>query len=159
MHEQSSHAGPGFAIRPLRASDASDLAGFYPRGVFAGDLNLNIAEDLAAVEAGIGATLVAEAGGRVVATARVELVGSSAWLQNVVTHPWFRGRGIATGLVRGLVLFAARQGAGRFCAHVRSTNLPARRAYEKAGLRCVGADGMGGEQLRYEAALEGVPPA
>jgi RimJ/RimL family protein N-acetyltransferase len=44
-------------------------------------------------------------------------------------------------------------GIVRLRAHVRADNRRARRAYEKAGFRSVGQDGMRGEQLRYELVI------
>ena len=74
----------------------------------------------------------------------------SGWVFNVASHPDFRGRGIVQDLLADLARRARAMGMVRLLAHVRADNRRARRAYEKAGFRSVGQDGMRGEQLRYE---------
>ena len=146
----------GFRVRPLRAGDAPDLSAFYPLDMLLDDIAEQVAEDLEDQRRGLALNLVAEVGGVAVATAKAtfpERTPGDAWTHNVVTHPDYRGLGLATRIIARLADAARERGAARLCAHVRSTNAPARRAYEKAGMRCAGADGMRGEQLRYEMEL------
>jgi ribosomal-protein-alanine N-acetyltransferase len=97
--------------------------------------------------------LVAEAEGRIAAHAALLRSGDTGWVANVAVNPEFRGRGIARQLLDRLAVHASEIGLSRLCIHVREDNLSARRAYEKAGFRCVGQDGMRGAQLRYERSL------
>jgi ribosomal-protein-alanine N-acetyltransferase len=137
-------------IRPLEQTDAADLA----KNVFADlppeDVSDAVREDLALQEAGRGITLVAVEDGRVGLHAKLVKEGDSGWIFNVASHPEFRGRGIAQELLADLARRARAMGILRLLAHVRADNRRARRAYEKAGFRCVGQDGMRGEQMRYE---------
>ena len=59
-------------------------------------------------------------------------------VQGVWVHPEFRGRGIATACVAAVVEDALRNVAPVVSLYVNDFNLPARRAYERVGLRSVG---------------------
>jgi ribosomal protein S18 acetylase RimI-like enzyme len=140
----------GITIRPLQSADAAGLAkGCFP-DLPAEDVLDAVREDLSLQEAGQGVTLVAEEDGRVGVHAKLLKKGDSGWVFNVASHPDFRGRGIVQELLADLARRARAMGMVRLLAHVRADNRRARRAYEKAGFRSVGQDGMRGEQLRYE---------
>jgi ribosomal protein S18 acetylase RimI-like enzyme len=140
-------------IRPLRADDVADFAALCFPELPAAEAEERLREDLAAEAAGEGVTLVAEEGGRAGATAKLLRSGETGWVFNVSAHPDFRGRGIVQRLLDELASRARGMGMTRLAAHVREDNLRARRAYEKAGFKCVGQEGMRGAQLRYERPL------
>ncbi len=83
-----------------------------------------------------GETFVVGAPGRFVAKLDVGSDGPCGLVvEGVYTFPEERGRGFATGLVATV----ARGCAGPLvCLHVAEDNAPARRAYERAGLRPMG---------------------
>ena len=137
-------------IRPLQQADAADLAKNCFPDLPPEDVLDAVREDLALQEAGQGITLVAVADGRVGVHAKLRRKDDSGWVFNVASHPDFRGRGIVQDLLAELARRARATGIVRLLAHVRADNRRARRAYEKAGFRPVGQDGMRGEQLRYE---------
>ena len=137
-------------IRPLEQADAAGLAANCFPDLPPADVLDAVREDLALQEAGQGITLVAIADGRVGLHAKLLKKDDSGWIFNVASHPDFRGRGIVQDLIADLARRARAIGIVRLLAHVRADNRRARRAYEKAGFRPVGQDGMRGEQLRYE---------
>ena len=137
-------------IRPLQQADAADLAANCFPDLPPEDVLDAVREDLALQEAGEGVTLVAVEDGRVGVHAKLLKKDDSGWVFNVASHPDFRGRGIVQELLADLARRARAMGIVRLLAHVRADNRRARRAYEKAGFRPVGQDGMRGEQLRYE---------
>ena len=136
-------------IRPLQSTDAAELAKNCFPDLPPEDVLDTVREDLALQEAGQGITLVAVEDGRVGVHAKLLKKEDSGWIFNVAAHPEFRGRGIAQDLLEELTRRASAMGIARLLAHVRADNRRARRAYEKAGFRSVGQDGMRGEQLRY----------
>lgn len=137
-------------IRPLQQADAAGLARDCFPDLPPADVLDAVREDLALQEAGQGVTLVAIADGRAGLHAKLLKKEDSGWIFNVASHPDFRGRGIVQDLLADLARRARAMGIVRLLAHVRADNRRARRAYEKAGFRSVGQDGMRGEQLRYE---------
>ncbi|MFN3346774.1 MAG: GNAT family N-acetyltransferase [Candidatus Bipolaricaulaceae bacterium] len=78
---------------------------------------------------------IAEQGTTVVAGAMVEWRERYAYVQAVMVHPEFRGRGIGRALVSFVVDQAFRFGAERVVLHVHQSNAPARRLYEGLGFR------------------------
>jgi GNAT superfamily N-acetyltransferase len=137
-------------IRPLQQADAGDLAQNCFPDLPPEDVLDAVREDLALQAAGQGVTLVAVEEGRVGVHVKLLRKDASGWVFNVASHPDFRGRGILQDLLADLARRARATGMVRLLAHVRADNRRARRAYEKAGFRAVGQDGMRGEQLRYE---------
>jgi len=137
-------------IRPIQQDDAADLAKNCFPDLPPEDVLDAVREDLALQEAGQGITLVAVEGGRIGVHAKLLRKDDSGWVFNVASHSDFRGRGIVQDLLADLARRARAMGMVRLLAHVRADNRRARRAYEKAGFRSVGQDGMRGEQLRYE---------
>jgi RimJ/RimL family protein N-acetyltransferase len=80
---------------------------------------------------------VAVADGVDVGTARLDLEGADA-VVNVTVAPEWRGRGVATALVRALVHEAfADPALRRLVARVKSTNPASRAAFERAGFHAV----------------------
>jgi ribosomal protein S18 acetylase RimI-like enzyme len=137
-------------IRTLEQADAGSLASNCFPDLPQEDVLESVREDLALQEAGRGITLVAVAEGRVGVHAKLLKKDDSGWVFNVASHADFRGRGIVQDLLSDMARRARAMGMVRLLAHVRADNRRARRAYEKAGFRPVGQDGMRGEQLRYE---------
>ncbi len=140
-------------IRPLQAGDLADFAARCFPELPPEEVEERLRDDLAAEAGGEGVTLVTEEGGRVGVTAKLLCSGDTGWVFNVSAHPDCRGRGMVQRLLLDLAARAAARGLGRLAAHVREDNVRARRAYEKAGFRCVGQEGMRGAQLRYEMVL------
>ena len=137
-------------IRPLQPADAADLAKNCFPDLSPEDVLDAVREDLALQETGQGITLVAVEDGRIGVHVKLVKTGDAGWVFNVASHPDFRGRGIVQDLLADLARRARAMGIARLLAHVRADNRRARRAYEKAGFRSVGQDGMRGEQLRYQ---------
>ena len=137
-------------IRPLCPGDLPDFAARCFPELPPEDAEERLRDDLAAEAAGEGITLVAAEDGRVGATAKLLRSGDIGWVFNVSAHPDFRGRGIVQRLLSDLAARARDMGLHRLAIDVREDNPRARRAYEKAGLKCVGQEGMRGAQLRYE---------
>jgi ribosomal protein S18 acetylase RimI-like enzyme len=140
-------------IRPLQLADALLLAADCFPDLPPDEVLERVRDDLALREKGEGITLVAVEAGRVGVHAKLLKGERAGWIFNVAAHPDFRGRGILQALLADLADHARAMGIERLAAHVRADNLRARRAYEKAGFRCAGQDGMRGEQLRYELKL------
>lgn len=83
---------------------------------------------------------VALAGDAEVGTARLDLAGADA-VVNVTVAPEWRGRGVATALLRALVDEAFGDPAvARLVARVKASNPASRTAFERAGFR-VAVDG------------------
>ena len=141
---------PPVTVRLLRAADAEALSadGFNETSV--DDPAERVRDELAAQEAGTGLTLVAEVEGEVVATMRMTRHDPDGWIHNVAVLPGWRGRGIAGRLFEEMIERCRRVSVNRLLVHARRDNASAVRAYEKAGFRFAAADGMRGEQLRYE---------
>lgn len=137
-------------IRPLRSTDLADFAARCFPELSAEDAEERLRDDLAAEVAGEGVTLVADEDGRVGATAKLLRSGDIGWVFNVSAHPDFRSRGIVQSILGDLAVRARDMGLRRLAIHVREDNARARRAYEKAGFKYVGQEGMRGAQLRYE---------
>jgi len=75
--------------------------------------------------------------GRIVGNADIAPAASGRqWiLSNVAVEPQYRGRGIATALVRACIGYASREGASTVLLQVWTRNEAARRLYEKEGFR------------------------
>jgi ribosomal protein S18 acetylase RimI-like enzyme len=137
-------------IRPLRPADAPAIQKDCFPELPLEDVEERVEEDLALQDKGEGITLVAEEGARIGVHAKLLKRNQAGWIFNVASHPDFRGRGILQRLFGELETRARDMGITRLAIHVRADNVRARRAYEKAGFRHVGQDGMRGDQLRYE---------
>ena len=59
-------------------------------------------------------------------------------INNLAVHPTWRGRGLGTRLLAGVMAAAAGMGIRRATLEVRRSNLPAQRLYAAAGFRVVG---------------------
>lgn len=140
-------------IRPMQRADLNDLASFCFPELPLDEVRERVEDDLAAMAQGEGATLVAEEAGRVGMTARLLPNGAVGWIFNVASHGDFRGRGILQLLLADMEKRGRDMGLARLAIHVREDNPRARRAYEKAGFKLVGSEGMHGAQLRYEKEL------
>lgn len=149
----SKHGATVEQIRLLRREDVADLVRLCFPELPPDEVRERVEEDVALQERGDGVTLVAEEAGRAGMTAKLLRSGEVGWIFNVSAHDAFRGRGILQRLFAELEEHARKMGLTRLAIHVREDNLRARRAYEKAGFRRVGAEGMQGTQLRYEKKL------
>lgn len=140
-------------IRPLEPGDAPEFhRNCFPE-LAPDEAAERVRDDLEAAEQGNGVTLVAVEAGRVGVTAKLLRQGAVGWVFNVSAHPDFRGRGILQALLDQIAERARAMGLARLAIHVRADNARARRAYEKAGFKYAGQDGMRGEQWRYERKL------
>jgi predicted GNAT family acetyltransferase len=75
-------------------------------------------------------------GGRVVFKAELAVVTRhTAQVQGVWVAPEWRGRGIGTGAMAAVVRDALRRVAPSVSLYVNDYNTPARRVYERCGLR------------------------
>jgi ribosomal protein S18 acetylase RimI-like enzyme len=92
-------------------------------------------------------------GNRLVAVAGVQAVSTAesiAAIGNVVTHPAWRGHGLARATVSAVVAALRRAGIATIGLNVEDSNTPAIRAYERIGFRT---------RLRYiEGAADRVAP-
>lgn len=77
--------------------------------------------------------LVAETDGHPVGCAGMVLLGEEGDIDKVMVAPEYRGKGIASELMRELLAEAGRRGAESFTLEVRAGNVPAIRLYEKYG--------------------------
>ena len=144
-------SAPAVTLRPALSSDAMTLWRWRndPQtraASFSGD-----AVELAAHERWLQETLgrpdrrlyVAHADGRAVATARLDVQGTDAIVSLTVAPEW-RGRGLATHVLRALVaeVFSA-PGPRRLVAHVKADNAASHAAFTRAGfaLTAGGHDG------------------
>lgn len=85
-----------------------------------------------------GVVLVAEEGGKFCGFACAKAAGGEWEIENVVVAGEFLRRGIANELLRELIERAENEAASAILLEVRESNGPARRLYEKRGLREVG---------------------
>jgi ribosomal-protein-alanine N-acetyltransferase len=82
----------------------------------------------------------------VIRTAETSVAGFAAFwkvvdemhINNLAVHPTWRGRGLGTRLLAGVMAAAAGMGIRRATLEVRRSNLPAQRLYAAAGFRVVG---------------------
>jgi ribosomal-protein-alanine N-acetyltransferase len=82
----------------------------------------------------------------VIRTAEAPVAGFAAFwrvvdemhINNLAVHPLWRGRGLGTRLLAGVMAAARRMGVRRATLEVRRSNLPAQRLYAGAGFRVVG---------------------
>lgn len=129
-HRKASRA----RLRPFRINDAPDLCRIY--AMFFVDNAIYI---------GAGRLTVADVAGRAVGFVLWAPALERAWfdpgvnrwaeLQELHVHPEFHNRGIGTRLVRAAIRQARAAGFPAMYLLTEESNGPARRAYEKAGLR------------------------
>lgn len=85
-------------------------------------------------------TYIARDGERIVFKADLgALFGGVAQVHGVWIDPAYRGRGLAAPFMRGTAELIRRDHAPRITLYVNSFNVRARRAYERAGFRPIGA--------------------
>ena len=77
--------------------------------------------------------IVAEDEGKVLGYIGSQTVMDETDMMNVAVHPDYRGQGIATGLIVGLIGALQRRGSRCLTLEVRASNVPAISLYEKLG--------------------------
>ena len=82
--------------------------------------------------------LVAEEDGKVLGYVGSQTVMDETDMMNIAVHPDCRNRGIAIGLVGGLIEALKSRGSHSLMLEVRVSNEPARKLYEKLGFVQVG---------------------
>lgn len=82
--------------------------------------------------------LVALVDGEVAGSAGFRQVGTEADIDNVVTAPKFRNKGVGSKLMEALIMRAMANGVNEFTLEVRVSNEAARKLYEKYGFACEG---------------------
>jgi len=85
-----------------------------------------------------GVVLVAEAADQLCGFICAQVVAGEWEIENVAVAGEFLRRGVADALVRELIRRATSEAASAILLEVRESNLPARRLYEKHGLRAQG---------------------
>jgi ribosomal-protein-alanine N-acetyltransferase len=83
----------------------------------------------------IGARVVR---GPLVAFGCVWAIDQELKINNLAVHPRWRGRGVGTRLLQGLLAFGSAQGCVEATLEVRPSNAPALRMYTRAGFRVIG---------------------
>src|SRR6266571_1286651 len=121
-------------LRRFRIEDAADICGIYP--MFFVDNAIDIKG---------GRLTVAEADGRVVGLVLWSPAMEPAWfdpgvrrwaeLEELHVHPEFQNRGIGARLVLAAIWQARAAGFSAMYLETEASNIPARKAYERAGFR------------------------
>ena len=121
-------------IRPANVADRSSVVALWetvfpddpphnaPPKVF--DAKLAIQDDM---------LLVATDGDAVAGTAMAGYDGHRGWLHKVAVLPQYRGRGLATALVRHAIRALRCAGCTKVNLQIRTTNLEVRQFYEALG--------------------------
>ncbi len=132
------------AIRPIRADELPVLLRLY-RHLHPGDPELSISADIERLWQRIWSDpqlhyLVADVGGRVVSTCTLTLIpnltrGARPYgvIENVVTHPDFRRRGIGTQILQAALAIAWEQGCYKVMLLTGRKDEATLRFYEQAG--------------------------
>jgi GNAT superfamily N-acetyltransferase len=132
------------AIRPIRADELPVLLGLY-RHLHPGDPELSISADIERLWERILADpqlryLVAEVDGRVVSTCTLTVIpnltrGARPYgvIENVVTHPDFRRRGIGTQILRAALALAWGQDCYKVMLLTGRKDEATLRFYQQAG--------------------------
>lgn len=142
------------SIRPLCADDINQIARIcFPEDDFDTIVD-RLQDELKTQQAGDSVTLVAECGGCIWGTLKLDSHGRTGWIHNMAVAPSMRGKGLAGMLIEAAISEAELRGFQRISLHVRSSNSSAIRAYKKAGFHFASVDGMRGEQLRYSKVLK-----
>lgn len=95
--------------------------------------------------------LVADANGEIAGAAMTNLVGEIGYISNVMVHPNFRRKGIATKLMNATLNYIRRRKLARAVLDVRSDNTPAKGLYCKLGFRKFG------DTIRLVVKLDSLP--
>ncbi len=141
-------SAPAVRLRPALASDAITLWRWrndpQTRAASFSGVTVELAEHERWLQETLGRAdrrlYVAHADGRDVATARLDVQGADAVVSLTVAPEW-RGRGIATRVLRALVAEAfGAPGLRRLVARVKPDNAASRAAFERAGFTPAGGD-------------------
>ncbi|SNX53091.1 ribosomal protein S18-alanine N-acetyltransferase [Thermoanaerobacterium sp. RBIITD] len=82
--------------------------------------------------------IVAEVDGKTVGYGGFWVVIDEGHITNIAVHPDFRGLGIGSAIVEGLINLAKKKGITSMTLEVRATNFIAQSLYKKYGFRPVG---------------------
>ncbi len=82
--------------------------------------------------------IVAETNGTISGYGGIWNICGEADIIDIATHPDFRNRGIAQGIIERLIAFCQENGCTAINLEVRESNLPAQRLYEKNGFSVCG---------------------
>ncbi|HHV74838.1 ribosomal-protein-alanine N-acetyltransferase [Thermoanaerobacterium sp. PSU-2] len=82
--------------------------------------------------------IVAEVDGKVAGYGGFWVVVDEGHITNIAVHPDFRGKGVGSAIVEGLIELAKNKGITSMTLEVRESNLVAQSLYKKYGFRPVG---------------------
>ncbi|MDE4542503.1 ribosomal protein S18-alanine N-acetyltransferase [Thermoanaerobacterium sp. R66] len=82
--------------------------------------------------------IVAEVDGKVAGYGGFWVVVDEGHITNIAVHPDFRGQGVGSAIVEGLIELAKTKGITSMTLEVRESNLVAQSLYKKYGFRPVG---------------------
>lgn len=130
-----------WTLRPREDRDLERIVGWIPDAealrLFSGTrlswpLTVRQLREVTVVSA-LAPYAVVAASGHVVGHFDLRLIGEVAWLGRVIVDPSLRGQGMARGVVELAVVEAHRLGAHQVRLNVIPSNVPAVRAYRRAG--------------------------
>jgi ribosomal protein S18 acetylase RimI-like enzyme len=127
-----------FVIRGARPDDAPAMARLFAavaeeRDRIGTEPPVDIDERAEQFARSADASLVAEAGGRIVGTVNVEVGRFGAGDVGMLVDAAWRGRGVGSGLLEGAIEWARGRGLHKLCLEVFPTNAPAIALYRKCG--------------------------
>jgi L-amino acid N-acyltransferase YncA len=128
-----------FTIRAARPDDAGALALVFAAVAEEGDgiasePPVDLAERSARFARSAHATLVAEAGGRIVGTSTVDAGRFGAGDLGLLVDAGWRGRGVGSGLLREAIAQSRARGLHKLCLEVFPANAAAIGLYRKHGV-------------------------
>jgi predicted GNAT family N-acyltransferase len=145
VREDEASRAQGFEIRRIRSQDELRQAVRLRYDVFCLEQGVPVREEVDGRDHQ-GLHLVAMAGGEMLATCRIVMVGSTAQFSRLAVRPKARRRGIATALLEAAAAETRAAGGRRMVLHAQTY---ARQLYENAGYRPHG-------RIFWEAGIEHV---
>ncbi|MDI3309914.1 MAG: ribosomal protein S18-alanine N-acetyltransferase [Thermoanaerobacterium sp.] len=82
--------------------------------------------------------IVAEVDGKIAGYGGFWVVVDEGHITNIAVHPYFRGQGVGSAIVEGLIELAKNNGITSMTLEVRESNLVAQSLYKKYGFKPVG---------------------
>jgi L-amino acid N-acyltransferase YncA len=127
-----------FVIRPARPDDASAMARLF--AAVAGERDrigteppVDVEERSEHFARSAASSMVAEAGGRIVGMANVDVGRFGAGDIGMLVDAGWRGRGVGSGLLQAAIEWSRAEGLHKLCLEVFPTNAPALALYRKCG--------------------------